>query len=239
MKWVTKETVEPPRTVAHVLGLDLGQARDFSALAVDEVTVRKGALHHAVRHLHRWPLGTSYPAIVADVGKLVVTPPLAFPLLAADETGVGRPVIDMLRDGAIAADVVPVLITAGHAVTYDRGWHVAKVQLVSTLQTLLGQERLKIAAELPEADTLRRELLAFKCKVTTAGNESFEAWRERDHDDLVLAVALACWLAERKGITVPSEEPPLVVGGKQKVMLPGKKVEPPVTAVTAWPGAMR
>jgi hypothetical protein len=25
-----------------------------------------------------------------------------------------------------------------------------------------------------------------------AGNEIFEAWRERDHDDVVLALALAC-----------------------------------------------
>jgi hypothetical protein len=33
-------------------------------------------------------------------------------------------------------------------------------------------------------------------KVSAAGNEAFTGWRERDHDDLVLAVALACWLAE-------------------------------------------
>jgi hypothetical protein len=26
--------------------------------------------------------------------------------------------------------------------------------------------------------------------VTAAGNETFEAWRDHDHDDLVLAVAL-------------------------------------------------
>ena len=30
-----------------------------------------------------------------------------------------------------------------------------------------------------------------------SGNETFESWRERDHDDLVLAVALAAWLGER------------------------------------------
>jgi hypothetical protein len=27
-------------------------------------------------------------------------------------------------------------------------------------------------------------------------HETLEAWRERDHDDLVLAVAIAVWLAE-------------------------------------------
>jgi hypothetical protein len=33
-------------------------------------------------------------------------------------------------------------------------------------------------------------------KVSTAGNEQFGAWREGAHDDLVLAVALACWAVE-------------------------------------------
>ena len=41
------------------------------------------------------------------------------------------------------------------------------------------------------------KLQAFRVKVTAAGNETFEAWRKRDHDDLVLAVACAAWLAEK------------------------------------------
>jgi hypothetical protein len=32
-----------------------------------------------------------------------------------------------------------------------------------------------------------------RVKMTAAGNEQYEAWRESAHDDLVLAVALACW----------------------------------------------
>ena len=35
-----------------------------------------------------------------------------------------------------------------------------------------------------------------KVNVAT-GNESFEAWRERDRDDLVLATALPLWYSER------------------------------------------
>jgi hypothetical protein len=53
-------------------------------------------------------------------------------------------------------------------------------------------------SELPLAEVLGRELQQFRVKVNLAtGNESFEAWRERDHDDLVLATALACWYASR------------------------------------------
>jgi hypothetical protein len=207
----------PP--AVYYLGVDLGQASDYSALAVNEVTVVDGALHHAVRHLHRWPLGTPYPVVCADVAELVKRPPLAWPTVAVDETGVGRAVLDIFRAGDIAGDVTPILITGGHAVTYEGGWHVAKIELVGTLQKLLGQERLKIAAGLAEAETLRKELLAFKCKVTVAGNESFEAWRERDHDDLVLAVALSCWLGERQGVPMPTGDA-IIVGGRRK-RLPG------------------
>jgi hypothetical protein len=35
-----------------------------------------------------------------------------------------------------------------------------------------------------------------KINISTA-HDSYEAWREGDHDDLVLSVALACWAGER------------------------------------------
>jgi hypothetical protein len=39
----------------------------------------------------------------------------------------------------------------------------------------------------------------FKVKVNLAtGHDSYEAWRESVHDDLVLAVALACWHGENR-----------------------------------------
>jgi hypothetical protein len=36
----------------------------------------------------------------------------------------------------------------------------------------------------------------FQVRITPAGNETFGPWRERAHDDLVFAVALACWTAQ-------------------------------------------
>jgi hypothetical protein len=73
------------------------------------------------------------------------------------------------------------------------GGSVAKRDLVGAVQVPLRDRRLKIAEGLPLAAVLAEELSAFRVKVTVAGNETFEAWRERDHDDLVLAVALALW----------------------------------------------
>jgi len=54
---------------------------------------------------------------------------------------------------------------------------------------------------LPLAEVLKREMLMFRAKTLPSGGDSYEAARERDHDDVVLAVALACWA--RHGLTEP------------------------------------
>ena len=72
-----------------------------------------------------------------------------------------------------------------------------KRELVGMVSVLLEQRRLQIADGLPEATILKAELGNFRLKMTAAGNETFSAWRDADHDDLVLAVALACWLGEQ------------------------------------------
>jgi hypothetical protein len=51
--------------------------------------------------------------------------------------------------------------------------------------------RLKVAKGLREAEAFQREFLAFQRKITESGNSAFEGVGE--HDDLVIAVALACW----------------------------------------------
>lgn len=59
--------------------------------------------------------------------------------------------------------------------------------------------RLKIAAGLELASVLTAELENFRSKTSLAGHNSYgagEDWREGHHDDLVLAVALACWYGE-------------------------------------------
>jgi hypothetical protein len=88
---------------------------------------------------------------------------------------------------------------------------VPKKELVSTLQVLLRTRRLEVAAALPEADTLAQEMASFKVKITVSANETFGAWSERDHDDLVLGVALACWLAEEVVRSTPAPHPESII----------------------------
>jgi hypothetical protein len=201
-----------PKTVCYA-GLDLGQAQDYTALAILErplilptTPMQDRVRSYAVRHLERFPLGTSYPEIVRRVTQIVRRPALAGGALAVDATGVGRPVIDLFTAKGVRLNAIN--ITSGHAVTKadDGSWHVPKKVLVSTVQILLQSRRLRIAECLPDAVILAKEMQAFRVKITTSGNETFEAWRERDHDDLVLAVALAAWLGERIVQRTPSPQ---------------------------------
>jgi hypothetical protein len=192
-------TLRPPQ-LDYFVGLDLGKVKDYTALAILE---RHGegrtAVFHA-RHLERYALGTSYPAIVVAVAALLDRAPFKGrrPKLAVDETGVGAPVVDLFRDAKLKARLEPVHITAGSSVNYDNGVnYVPKRDLVSVVQVALQTERLKIAGSLPEADTLVREMQNFQVRITEAANDTYGAWREGTHDDLVLAVALALWLGLR------------------------------------------
>ncbi len=183
----------------HIAGLDLGQMSDPTALAVLRQTpgAKPDKPNYLIRTLHRFELGTPYPAIVGKVGAWVSSAPLSGGVLAIDQTGVGRPVVELFKQANLPVSIQPISITSGAGWTStDDGYHVGKRELVATLQVLLGERRLIAADNLPEGKTLARELQTFSAKITTAGNETFEAWRERDHDDLVLAVALAAWIGE-------------------------------------------
>jgi hypothetical protein len=51
--------------------------------------------------------------------------------------------------------------------------------------------------ESPSEFPMQDEDRDMRAKGTAAGNTQFGAWREGAHDDLVLAVALACWGARK------------------------------------------
>ncbi len=74
---------------------------------------------------------------------------------------------------------------------------VPKRDVASTIAVLLQTGRLRIARGLKESETLLRELLNFRVKISLSGHDTYEAWREAEHDDLVLAVGLAAWLFEK------------------------------------------
>ena len=118
--------------------------------------------------------------------------------LAVDSTGVGAAVVDVLRDAGLSFRAV--VITAGERESKDGSvYRVPKRNLVSAAQVLLQNRRVRISAALPEARTLTEELVDYRLKQNIAtGHVGFEPWREGQHDDLVLALCLAIWAAERR-----------------------------------------
>lgn len=196
-----------------IVGVDLGQVADHTAIAAVELLPPE--LH--LRHLERLPLGTPYPAVVTHVRTLLATPPLhAGTLLVIDQTGVGRAVFDLFAQGGMAP--FGVTLTGGDAVNREgRRYRVPKRDVVGVLVALFQTGRLKVAAGLAEAETLVNELLHFRMTINLAtGHDSYEAWREGIHDDLVFAVGLACWLAGQ--LRAPPEA---IAGGSRGDILRG------------------
>jgi hypothetical protein len=201
-------------------GLDVGQVNDFSTLAVVERVELTGAWDPAMfawkkyamlrlRYLERIPLGTPYPDVVSRAAQVTRSGALEGACeLLVDATGVGRPVVDLLRRAGLRCSLTPAIITGGVAESYSDGFqHIPKKNLITGLQIALQRGDLQIAGGLKYGGALMTEMAEMRVKATSPGHEQFGAWREGTHDDLVFAVALACWGARR---AYPGD-----VGGRQ------------------------
>lgn len=189
----------------YFIGLSLGQAQEHTALALMQRLPLAEGPSFQVRHLQRYPIGSSYPSMAADLAQSLQREPFrsSRPRLAIDATTVGRPVVEMFKRQRLPVTLRPVLITAGDKVTHEDGFtRIAKRDLVGLVQVALQTRTLRIAATLKDASTLVSELQNFRIKVTESTGDAFLAWREGAHDDLVLAVALALWEGQQAGVTV-------------------------------------
>ncbi len=201
-----------------IVGLDLGQASDYTAVSVlDVIPTKYGRqiedldpeyhvprtrtvpvegppLTYHIRHLERLPIGTSYTDVVVRVKEILTRLPAGTGLVV-DNTGVGRPVTDMIVQQGLYP--VCITITGGDTVTYDGpNLHVPKRDIVGALAVAFQNKQLKIASSLPDAHVFETELLNFKVKINLkTAHDSYEAWREGIHDDLVLSVGMAVWTA--------------------------------------------
>jgi hypothetical protein len=177
------------------VGVDLGQKRDHTAVAV----VERGRYCY-VRHLERMPLGTPYPGVVARVTEMVQDDELRGRCaLVVDGTGVGAPVVDLLRGARLGCELSAVTITGGDREGQNGNvWSVPKRDLIAGVQLALEQGELRIARELRESGALVRELLDMRMTVVGSGRVRLGADGCREHDDLVIALALAVWRGKRK-----------------------------------------
>jgi hypothetical protein len=147
-------------------------------------------LRHLERMRHR-----PYPEIVEIVATMLTGPPFTACgyALCVDATGVGAAVVDLFRQAGV--QVIAITIHGGDSASRVRGgYRVPKRDLVGSLQSVLQTGRLQIADGLELGAELRREAMNFKIRIDPkTAHDSYSHWREGDHDDLILSVAMATW----------------------------------------------
>jgi len=154
----------PARILRFFVGLDLGQVCDFSTLAVIDRVELKGEWDAAafawkkrimlrLRHLERIPLGTPYPDVVsrvADVMRQVAAEGNCE--LVVDGTGVGRPVVDLLRRSGLPCNLRAAIVTGGisehQSPTWGQGFRpvVSHASSVGQIGNLSGRAKLDLRA---------------------------------------------------------------------------------------------
>jgi hypothetical protein len=156
------------------------------------------------RYLRRWlPPETAYPVLLSELDVILSAPLANSDLIVEAGTSI-KPVVAMLRKHHLPATIRPVEVKVSAEDTYvGAAWKVGKGSLIETTRQVLQEERMtfyeqmpqEVMATTPSVRTVYHALLTYPFDRAPAANEAFAA-REGEYDDLVLAVALACWFGE-------------------------------------------
>jgi hypothetical protein len=207
--------------VPYIAGLDIGQMADPTALAILErdVTTVTGKLRsrYDARWLERFPLQTPYPELARLVQRRVEKLGQQC-IVVLDVTGVGRGMVDLFREAWMTVHPVTgerhprsgkpsilavTLLTSAMHQARTPSWdeiHVPKREVVMAFMLALQQQRFRAAKGLREAEVLFKEGQNFQWKVSSKSlQDQYGAWRDGEHDDLLLATALGVWWGEQHG----------------------------------------
>jgi hypothetical protein len=182
-----------------IAGLSRGLANDYTTLAVvatfGEYEINK---RYNLRLLERFK-GISSEKLVEQVMAFINKKPLKENTsIAVDVAGFGKTLVDTFAKTKL--QYVMVSVTEDDAVISEEVNHrVSKKELISNLQFLFISERLRVKQDLPLSNIFIKELLGYRLKNTSQDHENQRVSKERNHDDLVFALALACWYGQEVG----------------------------------------
>lgn len=198
--------------VRYVAGLDVAQQNDWTALAVLELIYKqsnpKRLAEIRLVALDRWQ--KLYPDTLEELGVIFSDEPLKLStILATDATGPGLHLYeDMIRDEALLSCVgkeriTPVVITSGQNEESDgRFRKVPKHLLITRLQSATRRRAIRVPRKLPLYNILESELEGYEMKISEGSKRVTFSNNPRDggpeHDDTILALALAWWRANYK-----------------------------------------
>ena len=196
------------------VGVELGKPADGTAISFMELVGSPSSpadpspdLTGHVRYLKRFPPGTLFTEIARWLSDFLDSEmqrqskeKTAFGprdvdvtfLLVIDQTAVGSSVVDMILK-IVKRPAWRVVISGSHSQGSSKGYNIVpKQELISLVQARLETKQLKFAAALPDTKLLADELINYQDQKTNAMPLA-DTWREHPSDDLVFAVALACW----------------------------------------------
>ena len=218
----------PTKEKRFFAALDLGQVSDFSTLAVIEriqlvgdwdpvaFAWKKRTLLR-LRYLERIPLGTSYPDVVCRVNDVMRQVSAEGGCeLTVDGTGVGRPVVDLLRRSGLPCKLNAAIITGGISESESNGYHhISKKDLISGLQVALQLGTLQIAGGMKFGPAFVAEMAKMRVKESppagrlreTRNSGVGEAIRLRStRGDMLLKAPQSCGVGLRPALFQQSHE---------------------------------
>jgi hypothetical protein len=201
--------------VSTCVGIDIGKVNDPTAIVVSTSTGDSNIFK--IPYLRRIPTGLSYVEIIERITQVLdnlvdllqshYSKVYAIPKLLpktetvarnhlwvmVDATGVGQPVVDLLREARPKLRITAVTFTGGNEMDVSLGskrGSLPKSYMVSRLQALFAVGRVELP-DTPETEALISELQDYEVRVSDSGRESYGAFKEGAHDDLVTALGLA------------------------------------------------
>ncbi len=202
------------------IGIDVGKQADPTAIVIARPSIREDRQHFVVPYLSRLAIGTPYPDIARRAAEIIrgVERKLVWEIseqrgvpaylpevsdwarnsiwVLVDSTGVGAPVVDLLRELVPGIKLCAVLFTHGEHCSVT--WRAAegtmgKGYLVSRLQVLIQAGRVHLPKG-EESDVLVDELRNYEMSISEKGTDTYGAFKVGTHDDLVTALGLATLL---------------------------------------------
>jgi hypothetical protein len=139
-------------------------------------------------------LNTPYPDVATYVGEVMSRSPLreSGAKLILDQTGVGRPVADIMRRAGLIFESVTITAGDSEVKVGPHEWRVPKGLLINAVDARLATRELRFADRLRDAKAMQEELKNFRRQISATGHMTFNA-RSGSFDDQILACAMAIW----------------------------------------------
>ena len=179
-----------------IAGLSRGLANDYEALAVVETfgqyEINK---RYSLRHQERFK-GISSGKLAKQIVELMNGKPFNKDIkIVLEVSSSGQILVDTFAKAKLHC--VAVTVTEDDTATSKEStYKVSKKQLIANLQFLFVAERLRMIKDLPVSKIITKELLTYRLNNSSPDHENQRVSKEPNHDDLVFALALACWYGQ-------------------------------------------